>query len=126
MLLDKGAKAIEIIDYDEAVAEFSSCHKKIRKIEATFNAMFDTIDRFMKNDYISSKLYKIEIKNIDELIESLEKLIIYEKKSAAVDICDWDKAERTMNQARSNIKIIKQFVSELKELKSNIDISDLI
>ena len=31
-----------------------------------------------------------------------------------------------MNQARSNIKIIKQFVSKLKELKSNIDISDLI
>ena len=125
MLLDKGAKAIEIIDYDEAVAEFSSCHKKIRKIEETFNAMFDTIDRLMKNDYISSKLYKIGIKNIDELIDSLKKLIIYEK-SAAVDICDWDKAERTMNQATSNIKIIKQFVSELKELKSNIDISDLI
>ena len=80
MLLDKGAKAIEIIDYDEAVAEFSSCHKKIRKIEETFNAMFDTIDRLMKNDYISSKLYKIGIKNIDELIDSLEKLIIYEKK----------------------------------------------
>jgi len=119
-------KAIEISEHDIAVTLFSDCHKTIADSKEAINTSITIADRVKQDNYLYSKLSELEIYDIGQLLEKLESFIQDEKNSAnaVIDSDDWDEAERVMNNARSNIKVIRQLIAELTELNKKINVPE--
>lgn len=124
LMTERGKSAIEIPDLDEAVLQFTACHEKIKDAKEAIIFSSNIVEKILSNEYLYSKLLSFEIKSIDDFIEKLELIIKKEKRNAnAVIDDDWDEAERVMNNARSNIKEIKQIITDLDDLKQKIDVT---